>query len=175
MNGPAPSVRWGMGSSTMTAGGGASCATAGSMIQPAATRSVARATSSGEHRQLAVNFIRFIIVTRTLLLPSVRPVSGTPPMIVVRWRRGDLFDGKQHFIYLQHHRPSVGWCVRTSSCVCFVSIPVPGRIGINDRINGGLFYSAGVGAFALCAFSYMFVIHAALVSRKMNPGHFLSI
>lgn len=46
----------------MTAGGGASWATAGCMIQPAVTRSAVRTIKSGEASRLAVNFIPFIAI-----------------------------------------------------------------------------------------------------------------
>ena len=55
LNGPAPSVRRGMGSSTMTAGGGASCATAGCMTHAAATRSAVRTIKSGEPCRQPIN------------------------------------------------------------------------------------------------------------------------
>jgi hypothetical protein len=51
-----------MGSSTMTAGGGASWATAGCITQQAATRSAVRTIKSGEPCRQAINFIPFIVI-----------------------------------------------------------------------------------------------------------------
>ena len=50
----------------MTAGGGASWATAGWMIQAAATSSVVRAMWRGQSGQLVVNFIPFIVIPLNL-------------------------------------------------------------------------------------------------------------
>jgi hypothetical protein len=59
-----------MGSSTMTAGGGASCATAGCMIHAAATNSAVRTIKSGEPCRQPSNFIPFIEIPLIFVLAA---------------------------------------------------------------------------------------------------------